>query len=160
MADALVGLGGNVGDTRTTLAEAVRRFCDGAAVELLARSSDYRTPPWGVLDQPPFVNLCLRVETLLAPRALLDRALVVEAGLGRDRLREKRWGPRVVDIDILAYENLRLDEPDLRLPHPRLQERGFVLLPLLEIVPDRVIGRETVRAMAERVDAAGIVRLP
>ena len=160
MAEALLALGGNVGDVRTTLEAAVERMCDGATVRLIARSSDYRTPPWGVKDQAPFVNLCLRVATEITPHALLDRALGVERSLGRDRRHERRWGPRPVDIDILAYDDITLDEPRLTLPHPRLFERAFVLVPLAEIVPDRVISGITVRDAAGRVDAAGIERLP
>jgi len=160
MAEALLALGGNVGDVRTTLEAAVERMCDGATVRLIARSSDYRTPPWGVEDQAPFVNLCLRVATELTPHALLDRALGVERSLGRDRRHERRWGPRPVDIDILAYDDIILDGPRLTLPHPRLFERAFVLVPLAEIVPDRVISGITVRDAAGRVDAAGIERLP
>src|SRR6185437_10422235 len=98
MADALVAFGGNVGDVRTTLDRAVAQFCDGTMVRLLARSSDYRTPPWGVTDQAPFVNLCVEVATALAPHDLLARALTVERALGRDRAKEQRWGPRPVDI--------------------------------------------------------------
>src|SRR5579863_6534044 len=124
MADALIGLGGNIGDARATLDVAVKRFCDGDEVKLVARSSDYRTAPWGVTDQSPFVNLCLRVETTLSPRALMERALAVEASLGRNRAAERRWGPRAVDIDLLAYDDLSLEEPDLRVPHPRLAERA------------------------------------
>jgi 2-amino-4-hydroxy-6-hydroxymethyldihydropteridine diphosphokinase len=160
MADALIGLGGNVGDARATLDEAVRNFCDGIEIKLVARSSDYRTPPWGVLDQPDFVNLCLCVATDLSPQGLLARALTVEANLGRNRAVERRWGPRVVDIDLLAYDDLILDEPGLVLPHPRLAERAFVLVPLMEIAPDWRIGGETVRALATRIDVAGIERLP
>jgi 2-amino-4-hydroxy-6-hydroxymethyldihydropteridine diphosphokinase len=160
MASALIGLGGNVGDARATLDEAVRRFCDGDVVKLVARSSDYRTPPWGVVDQPPFVNLCLRVETNLSPRDLLNRALAVEASLGRNRDRERRWGPRLVDIDILACDDLSIDEPNLRLPRPRLKERAFVLVPLAEIAPGQMIEGETILSLAERVDKAGMERLP
>lgn len=160
MALALLGLGGNVGDVRATLDRAVADFCDGAAVRLLARSSDYETPPWGVTDQPAFVNLCLKVETALAPRDLLARALAVEASLGRDRATGRRWGPRPVDIDILAYGDLVLPEDDLTLPHPRMAERAFVLVPLLEIAPDWRIGDATVRELAARIDATGVTRLP
>ena len=160
MPEAFLGFGGNIGDARGVVDEAVHQFCDGVAVRLIARSSDYRTSPWGVIDQPPFINLCLRVETSLPPRALLERALSVEANFGRNRARERRWGPRAVDIDILAYDNLVVDEPGLRLPHPRLAERGFVLAPLNEIAPDLEIGGETVRALAARVDKTGIERLP
>jgi 2-amino-4-hydroxy-6-hydroxymethyldihydropteridine diphosphokinase len=160
MADALVALGGNVGDARATLDRAVAMFCDGAAVRLLARSSDYRTPPWGVTDQAPFINLCIEVATELTPRELLARALTVERALGRDRTRERHWGPRTVDIDLLAYDDVRLDEADLTLPHPRLLERAFVLVPLAEIAPERRIAGVRVRDALARLDAAGIERLP
>lgn len=159
MAEALIGLGGNVGDARATLDRAVATFCDGEAVRLIARSSDYRTPAWGVTEQAPFINLCLLVATGLAPRLLLDRALAVEREFGRDRSREQRWGPRTVDIDILAYDDLAVDEPGLTLPHPRLFERAFVLVPLAEIVPDRRIAGRRVRDAAAAIDAAGIERL-
>src|SRR5262249_48013293 len=158
--DALIAFGGNVGDARTTLEPAVAPFCDGHEVTLTARSSDYRTPPWGVEDQPPFINLCLAVSTTLGPRALLDRGQCVERAFGRDRAREQRWGPRTLDIDLLVYDDLTLDAPDLILPHPRLLERAFVLAPLAEIVPDRVIGGVKVQDALARLDTRGIERLP
>src|SRR3954468_20944254 len=108
MAEALIALGGNVGDVRNTLDRAIAVLCDGTAVRLIARSSDYRTPPWGVTDQPPFINLAIAVETRLPPRDLLARALDVERALDRDRTRERRWGPRTIDIDLLAYDDLAL----------------------------------------------------
>jgi 2-amino-4-hydroxy-6-hydroxymethyldihydropteridine diphosphokinase len=160
MAEALLALGGNVGDARTALDSAIRHLCDGTQVRLIARSSDYRTPPWGVADQAPFVNLCLVVATALSPHALLARALDVERAHGRDRARERRWGPRPVDIDILAYDDVTLNEPGLTLPHPRLFERAFVLVPLAEIAPDRVIAGLRVRDALAHLDAAGIERLP
>ena len=160
MAEALVSLGGNVGDVRDTLDRAVAMLCDGREVRLLARSSDYSTPPWGVADQPPFVNLCIAVETHLTPRAVLARAQGVERALGRDRAGERRWGPRPVDIDLLAYDDLALCDPELTLPHPRLFERAFVLVPLGEIVPDRTIAGVRVHDALARVDAGGIEKLP
>jgi len=160
MAEALLALGGNVGDVRATLDAAVALLCDGKMVRLVARSSDYRTPPWGVEDQAPFVNLCLDVATELSPQALLDRALAVERKLGRDRQDERRWGPRPIDIDILAYDNVRMDEPALTLPHPRLFERAFVLVPLNEIAGERQIAGRRVRDVLKAVDASGIERLP
>ena len=159
MAEALLGLGGNVGDVQTTLDRAAAALCDGSDVRLLAQSSDYKTPPWGVEDQPAFVNRCIAVETVLAPRALLDRALAVERTLGRDRAREQRWGPRAIDIDLLAYDDVEIDKPGLALPHPRLFERAFVLVPLAEIVPDRMIAGVRVRDALARVDPRGIERL-
>ena len=160
MADALLGLGGNVGDVRATLDETVALFANGKDVVLRARSSDYATPPWGVTDQPPFVNLAIAVETTLSPRALLDRALNVERAFGRDRSRETRWGPRTIDIDLIAYDDLVCDEPDLILPHPRLFERAFVLVPLAEIVPERIISGRRIRDALAAIDAADIKRLP
>jgi 2-amino-4-hydroxy-6-hydroxymethyldihydropteridine diphosphokinase len=159
MAEALLALGGNVGDVRATLDRAVALLCDGRAVRLLARSGDYRTPPWGVEDQPAFVNLCIAVATRLSPRALLARALEVEAALGRDRARERRWGPRAIDIDLIAYDEVTLEEPDLTLPHPRALERAFVLTPLAEIAPNRMIAGTTVAAALARLDRRGIERL-
>jgi 2-amino-4-hydroxy-6-hydroxymethyldihydropteridine diphosphokinase len=157
---ALLGLGGNIGDVRGTLDAAIAQFADGAEVTLTARSSDYRTPPWGVTDQPPFINCAIAVETALSPRALLERALKVERGLGRDRSHEQRWGPRAIDIDLLAYDNLSLNEPNLVLPHPRLFDRAFVLVPLAEIVPDRRIAGRRIADAAAQADAAGIEKLP
>ena len=160
MAEAVLALGGNVGDVRKTLDRAVAMLCDGRKVRLIARSSDYRTPPWGVTDQPAFVNLCLVVETTLSPRALLARALEVEAALGRDRGKERRWGPRTIDIDLIAYDDIRIDEPDLTLPHPRALERAFVLAPLAEIAPDRMIAGTRIADALARLDGGGIERLP
>jgi 2-amino-4-hydroxy-6-hydroxymethyldihydropteridine diphosphokinase len=160
MAEALIGLGGNVGDVRATFDRAIAALCRGREVRLLARSADYRTPPWGVTDQPPFINACLRVATDLAPHALLRRAQAVERNFGRERVREQHWGPRALDIDLLAYDDLLLDDPDLTLPHPRLFERGFVLAPLAEIAPDRLIAGRTVRDALAQVDTTGIEKLP
>ena len=160
MAEALLGLGGNVGDVRATLHEAISLFADGTHVKLLARSSDYSTPPWGVTEQPPFINCAIAVETTLSPHALLARAHDVERALGRDRAHEQRWGPRTIDIDLLAYDDFAIDAPDLTLPHPRLFARAFVLVPLAEIVPDRVIAGRRVRDAAADIDSAGIEKLP
>ena len=135
MAEVLVGFGGNVGNVRKTLDDAVRAFCDGQEVRLLARSSDYRTPPWGITDQPAFINLCIAAATDLSPRALLERALAIEEAAGRNRAAERTWGPRPLDLDLLAYDDLVVNEPGLTLPHPRLFERAFVLVPLWKSAP-------------------------
>lgn len=160
MAEALLGFGGNIGDVRRTLNEAVALFADGKDVKLRFASSHYLTPPWGVLEQPRFTNMAIVVDTTLAPRALLDRAMNVESAFDRDRYREKRWGPRPVDIDLLSYDNLAIDEPGLTLPHPRLFERAFVLVPLNEIVPGRVIAGRNIREALAKLDDRGIERLP
>jgi 2-amino-4-hydroxy-6-hydroxymethyldihydropteridine diphosphokinase len=158
--EALLAFGGNVGDARATVDHAVRDFCDGSAVKLIARSADYRTPPWGIEDQPPFINLCVKVATALSPHALLERAHAVEQAFGRDRAHEVRWGPRPVDIDLLTYGAIALNDPDLTLPHPRLLERAFVLVPLADVAPDHTIGGIAVRDALARVDTRGIERLP
>ena len=160
LAQAYLALGGNVGNSRAILDRAVLLLCDRPDLRLTARSSDYATPPWGFKDQPPFINLCIAVETSLSPRDLLAHAQEVELKLGRDRAHETRWGPRTCDIDIIAYGDLTVDEPGLILPHPRLFERAFVLLPLAEIAGNRVIaGKKLTEALA-KVAAAGIERLP
>jgi 2-amino-4-hydroxy-6-hydroxymethyldihydropteridine diphosphokinase len=159
MAEALIALGGNVGDVRSSFDRAIAMVCDGSVVRLAARSSDYRTPPWGVTDQPPFVNAVIAVATSLSPHGLFARAVAAERALGRERRHERRWGPRLIDLDLLAYDDLVLDDADLTLPHPRLFERAFVLVPLAEIAPDRVIAGTRVREALARVDASGIEKL-
>jgi 2-amino-4-hydroxy-6-hydroxymethyldihydropteridine diphosphokinase len=160
MTEALLALGGNVGDSRGILDRAVTLLCERGDIVLKARSADYLTPPWGFKYQAPFVNLALVVETSLSPRDLLARCHAVELQLGRDRAHEKRWGPRTADVDIIAYGDLEIDELGLTLPHPRLFERAFVLRPLVEIAPDRVIAGKTVREAVTAVDTVGIKRLP
>jgi 2-amino-4-hydroxy-6-hydroxymethyldihydropteridine diphosphokinase len=159
VAEALIALGGNIGDARATLHRAIDLFCDGSDVRLLARSHDYRTPPWGDENQPPFINLCIAVETRLTPQDLLARAQQVERTLGRVRAEDRHWGPRTADLDILAYDDISLDEPNLTLPHPHLFERGFVLVPLAEIAPDKVIGGTRVRDALTQANTAAIERL-
>jgi len=159
MAEAFLALGGNVGDVRSTFQRAIALLCDGAAVRLVARSSDYRTPPWGVTEQPAFVNAVIAVATSLSPHELLGRAQDCEHALGRDRAHERRWGPRAIDIDLLAYDNVELHDADLTLPHPHLFERAFVLVPLSEIAPNRLIAGMQVREALARIGARGIEKL-
>ena len=156
MAEALIGLGGNLGDVAATLDEAIRRLEAGGA-RVVARSSNWKTPPWGVIEQPAFVNACVAVTTALSPRALLDLCLATETSLGRRR--ELKWGPRVIDLDVLDYDGRDIDEPGLRLPHPHLTERAFVLVPLAEIVPDRMVAGARVGDHLAKVDARGVERI-
>ena len=159
MPEALIALGGNVGDVGETLTHAIAAFCDDSIVRLMARSSDYRTPPWGVTDQPPFINCAIIVATALLPLDLLARAQAIERQFGRDRSKEQRWGPRTLDIDLIAYDGITLDTSELTLPHPRALERAFVLMPLAEIAPDwRIAGIRTADALA-KLDQAGIEKL-
>ena len=128
---ALLGLGANLGDPVATLNEAKTRL------ELIGRvtaaSALYRTPPWGVLEQPPFINAALALETTLDPDALLAALKALERDLGR--VAGERWGPRAIDLDILDVEGVRRDDPRLTIPHARLFERAFALVPLAEIEP-------------------------
>jgi 2-amino-4-hydroxy-6-hydroxymethyldihydropteridine diphosphokinase len=156
VADVLLGLGANVGDPAATIAAALARL-DDAGVRIVARSSLYRTAPWGKTDQPAFVNACALAQTELSPRALLDGILAIELALGRRR--GERWGPRTIDIDILDYDGRALDEPGLTLPHPRLTDRAFVLVPLAEIAPDHVVAGRAVRDWAASIGASGVTRL-
>lgn len=160
MAEALIALGGNVGDVRTTLARAIERLCDGTEVRLVARSSDYRTPPWGVTEQPPFINCAIVAETELTPQALLARAHSIERTSGRDRAREQRFGPRTLDIDLIDYAGVALNTNELTLPHPRALERAFVLVPLAEIAPDRRIAGMRIADALALLDRTGIEKLP
>ena len=160
MANAIIALGGNVGDVRATFGRAIANICGMAQAALLARSSDYATPPWGEEDQARFVNACIEIETALDPHALLFTLHKIERQFGRDRAKERRWGPRPLDLDILAYDDVSLQEPELTLPHPRLFERAFVLVPLAEIVPNRLIAGRSVKGALAQLSTGGIERLP
>jgi 2-amino-4-hydroxy-6-hydroxymethyldihydropteridine diphosphokinase len=132
---AFLGLGANVGDRLETITSClfVLDDVDGIAVEDV--SAVYETAPWGVEDQDPFLNAVVRVRTTLSARALLEDCHRTEAAFGRDRDAEQRWGPRPLDIDLLLYGDEVIDEPDLVVPHPRIAERAFVLVPLMEVFP-------------------------
>jgi 2-amino-4-hydroxy-6-hydroxymethyldihydropteridine diphosphokinase len=160
MGNALIALGGNVGDVRATFRMAIANICGMAQAALLARSSDYATPPWGNEQQARFVNACIEIETSLDPHALLFTLQKIERKFGRDRSTEVRWGPRTLDLDLIAYDDVSLQRPELTLPHPRLFERAFVLVPLAEIAPDRPIAGRSVKAALEELSTEGIERLP
>ena len=152
--EAYLGLGGNIGDVAAAFVHALSRLADAPGVRLRRASSVYRTPPWGKLDQPPFLNMAALVETTLPARALLALCLDIERAMGRRRI--ERWGPRTLDIDILTYGEATIDEPDLKVPHPRIAERAFVLAPLAEIAPHlQIAGREIAQWLALG-DRAGV----
>src|SRR5215470_13642814 len=115
MASALIALGGNVGDVRATFKKAIANICGMAQAVLLARSSDYATPPWGNEQQPRFINACIEIETSLDPQALLFTLHKVEQKFGRDRANETRWGPRTLDLDLLTYDDVSLRRLELTL---------------------------------------------
>jgi len=125
MADVLIALGGNVGDVRATFKKAIANICGMTQAALLARSSDYTTPPWGEEHQAPFTNACIEIETSLDPHALLFTLHKIEKKFGRDRAHETRWGPRTLDLDLIAYDDVKLDKPELTLPHPRAFDRRY-----------------------------------
>ena len=157
-ARAYLGLGGNLGDPAAAMASALRALDANAAVLVVAVSSLYRTPPWGKTDQPDFMNAVAAIDTTLSPRALLDLCLETERAL--KRVRVERWGPRVIDMDILLFGSERINEEGLQVPHPRMGERAFVLAPLAEIAPDVIVDGETAAGRLAGVDTAGIDRLP
>jgi 2-amino-4-hydroxy-6-hydroxymethyldihydropteridine diphosphokinase len=144
---AYVGIGSNLGDRETTIARALELLDDPPAVLVAGVATLRETEPVGVVDQPPFLNTAVRLDTTLGARELLDRLLAVERSLGRVRTGE-RWGPRTLDLDLLLYGDAVLEEPGLTVPHPRLHERRFVLEPLHELAPDLVVpGRGPVAAL-------------
>jgi 2-amino-4-hydroxy-6-hydroxymethyldihydropteridine diphosphokinase len=151
MPRAYIGLGANLGDAAATIRAAAERL--GALGVVRARSSLYRTAAWGVTAQPDFVNAAVVLETELEPHALLRALKGLERELGR--VASYRWGPRAIDLDILAYDDLRLAEPDLVIPHARLAERAFALVPLAEIAPAFAELRDALPP-AERASAARI----
>jgi 2-amino-4-hydroxy-6-hydroxymethyldihydropteridine diphosphokinase len=143
---AFIGLGGNIGDPAAAMASALRALDGDAGTRVTDVSPLYRTPPWGRTDQPDFLNAVAEIRTLHEPLALLDLCLAIERGL--KRVRRERWGPRIIDIDILLYAGRRVNVPGLEIPHPRMLERAFVLVPLADIAPDLEIGGRIAAAHA------------
>lgn len=156
MADILLALGGNLGDPRIAMKTALAMLEIGG-VRIEARSADYLTAPWGLTDQPPFINMCARGLTTLQPAELLDLIQRVEQALGRERT--IKWGPRTIDIDILAYDDVVSIDPNLELPHPRIKDRAFVLVPLADIAPDYLVEGISVRERAAAMDISGVEKL-
>lgn len=148
MRSAWIGLGGNVGEVRANLTAALVELSQTSTIE--AVSPLYETPPWGPIEQPRFLNACAHVRTDLSPADLLGELHRVEKQLHRTRI--ERWGPRTVDLDLLAYENFHSDDEALTIPHPRMCERAFVLVPLADIAPDLVIAGRSVAAHARRIE--------
>ncbi|HZP67422.1 MAG TPA: 2-amino-4-hydroxy-6-hydroxymethyldihydropteridine diphosphokinase [Rudaea sp.] len=149
-----IGLGSNLADPRAQVERGFAALGRLPRSRLVRRSRLYRSAPWGRTDQPEFVNAAALVETALSARELLAELLAVERAAGRVRDAE-RWGPRMLDLDLLTYGDARIAEPGLSVPHPHLAERAFVLVPLAEIAPDLVVpGRGPVAALLARVDGS------
>ncbi|MBZ9935318.1 2-amino-4-hydroxy-6-hydroxymethyldihydropteridine diphosphokinase [Mesorhizobium sp. BR1-1-16] len=155
MVEAFLGLGSNLGDRHTLLQAAVDALAAADGVMIRAASPIYETPPWGPVPQGPYLNACLAVETSLPARALLDLSLAIEREHGRERA--IRWGPRTLDIDLLAYGDVAIGEPGLVVPHPRMSERAFVLVPLADIAPRLVIAGEPIGAWLDMLDTSTII---
>jgi 2-amino-4-hydroxy-6-hydroxymethyldihydropteridine diphosphokinase len=158
---AFLGLGSNQGDRLAYLQQAIFLLGQHPSIERKRLSSLYETAPVGYLEQPAFYNLVCEVETSLAPTQLLDVALDIEKRL--DRVRMIRWGPRTVDIDLLLYDEVIIKQSHLVVPHPRMTERAFVLVPLAELIPDMIIPgtSRSVRQWQERLPSdQWIERLP
>ena len=154
---AWIGLGGNVGDAAAILHAALQELDRLPRTRLVRASKLYRTPAWGVVEQADFVNAVALLETGLSPRDLLDGLLDTERAFGRERQAGERWGPRVLDLDLLLYDSAVIDEPGLHVPHPHLHERAFALLPLVEISPDAFIpGIGPASAALDALDSAAI----
>jgi 2-amino-4-hydroxy-6-hydroxymethyldihydropteridine diphosphokinase len=151
---ATLGLGGNIGNPVKAMASALAVLNAHPHCRVAAVSRLYRTPPWGKTDQSYFFNSCAAVETRLAPEALLDLCLSIEREMKRERI--ERWGPRTLDIDVLTYEGVEQDAPRLELPHPRMTERGFVLMPLADIAPELMVRGRAVADWLADADIAGI----
>ena len=150
MTRAVVALGSNIEDPEAQVNRGFEELASLPATELVARSKLYRTAPVGFVDQPDFVNACALIETALGPRQLLDALLGIEKRHGR--VREIPNGPRTLDLDIVLYGEARVDEPGLRIPHPRAHERAFVLVPLVEVWPEALIpGQGSARDCLRRV---------
>ena len=155
--DAIIALGSNLGQKAANIAHAIELLTEGGDIRLVRRSRDYRTAPWGKTDQDWFVNACIAISTRLSPHELLARCQGVEERLGR--VRGEKWGPRVIDLDVLVYRDLISSEPDLTLPHPHLTERAFVLAPLADIAPDLVIHGRRVSEWLTAIDHTDVVAL-
>jgi len=154
---AALGLGGNIGDSRKLIATAIRRLSEHSDISVEAVSPLYLTPPWGKIDQPAFLNAAVRIDTTLSPRALLQIILGIERKLGRERI--DCWGPRRIDIDILLFGSVETDEPGLHLPHPKLQERAFALMPLVDVMPAAEFAGRRADSWLRDMDTSGIMRL-
>jgi 2-amino-4-hydroxy-6-hydroxymethyldihydropteridine diphosphokinase len=151
---ATLGLGGNIGDPVSAMAAALRRLDSRDDCRVIGVSRLYRTPPWGKVDQADFYNSCAAIETTLAPEPLLAACVDIEREMKRVRI--ERWGPRTIDIDILTYDDCVVDGEHLKIPHPRMTERGFVLMPLADIAPDLVVRGRAVADWLSDTDRAGI----
>ena len=152
--DCIVALGSNLGDKAANIDRAIALLTDRGDVRLLGRSRNYATERWGKTDQDWFVNAVIGVATRLDPRQLLGRCKEIERAMGR--VETEKWGPRIIDLDLLVYRDRNVNDPDLILPHPHIGARAFVLAPLMDVAPDLVINGTSVRAMYDAIDTSSV----
>ena len=152
--DCIIALGSNLGDKASNIDAAIALLTDEGDVRLVRRSRNFATEPWGKTDQDWFVNACVAVATKLSARDLLERCQEIERRMGR--VPTEKWGPRIIDLDLLIYGDAAIREPDLVLPHPHIGERAFVLAPLMDVAPDLKIGSRSVRELHAAIDLTGI----
>ena len=157
MVRAYLALGGNVGDVEQAFRTSLAALRAHTHVSVLKESAIYRTPPWGKTDQPDFLNMAAEIETDLCAHDLLDLCLTIERTSGR--VREERWGPRTIDLDIIAFDDQTIADERLTVPHPHAHERAFVLAPMADLAPDLMIAGKSVREWLAQVDASGMTRL-
>jgi len=151
---AYLGMGGNIGDVMDSMSGALQKFDRRADTSVKTVSPVYRTPPWGITDQDWFVNACACLETTLQPFELLEECLKIEREYGRER--EVRWGPRTLDLDLLLYGETTLADDRLTLPHPRMNERAFVIKPLTDLAPQLVVQGKPIGDWLKMLDTAEI----
>jgi 2-amino-4-hydroxy-6-hydroxymethyldihydropteridine diphosphokinase len=154
-----IALGSNLGDSRSILSKAIDRLQTSPQIALIAVSSWYLTAPIGP-PQPDYLNGCATLQTSLTPLELLDTLHAIETEFGR--VRQEHWGARTLDLDLLLYEQQIIDTPSLQLPHPRMNERAFVLIPLAEIAPDWLDPRsaQSIAALCDKLEYSGVTLLP
>lgn len=145
--EAYIALGSNIGDREGLLQQAVKMIDEHAGISVIKVSNMYETDPVGYTDQPAFLNMAISVSTVLSPIELLRSLLELEQRLGR--VRHQRWGPRTIDLDLLLYDNVILEQEELTLPHPRMMERAFVLVPLHDVIADSHPLSEQVSALSQ-----------
>ena len=152
--DAVVALGSNIGDKFANMNRAIEILVRRGDITLIGRSRDFKTPPWGKTDQDWFANAVITIATDLTPRQLLDRCQSVEQEMGRVHV--EKWGPRLIDLDILTFGDTNIAEADFTVPHPHLTERAFVLAPMADVAPDVVVKGKRVADWLRDVDVTGV----
>ncbi len=156
MPKLVLHIGSNLGNRTENIARAIASLQKRVGV-ITQQSAIYKTAAWGVENQPDFLNIALILETIMLPEEVLDAVLPIELEIGR--IRNERWGPRLIDIDIMFYNDWRIDYPNLTIPHPRIHERNFVLIPLAEIIPHfvhPVLGRTILELKETCIDESDV----